>query len=64
MFRRNVDFIAVFVIAVAMLGFSRAASLRLPEPDSIRFQNAVSSDSCAFSEAFSRIAYILDESSR
>ena len=48
MFRRHVDFVAVFVIAVALLAFSRLASLRVPEfGDSIRLQNAlVNIDSC------------------
>jgi hypothetical protein len=63
MFRRNIDFLAVFFIAVVMLGFSKAASVRLPEVmDSIQMQNAVSVDSCPIQrEVLSRIAYILNQ---
>ena len=66
MFGRNIDFLAVFVIAVAMLGFSKAAALKLPEAmDSIQMQNAVSVDSCPIRDkVLSRIAFILDESPR
>jgi hypothetical protein len=58
MLRWNIDFLAVFFIAVAMLSFSK---------DSFQFQNAVSVDSCPLqirNEVISRIAYILDESPR
>jgi hypothetical protein len=42
MFRRHVDFFAVFFIAVALFAFSRLSSLRVPDlGDSIRFQNAI-----------------------
>jgi hypothetical protein len=63
MFGRNIDFLAVFVIALAMLGFSKAAALRLPEAmHSIQMQNAVSLDSCPMRDEFlSRIAYILNQ---
>jgi hypothetical protein len=63
MLRRNIDFLAVLVIAVAMLGFSKAASLRFPDVmDSIQMQNAVSADSCPIrQEVLSRIAYILNQ---
>jgi hypothetical protein len=63
MFRRNIDFLAVLFIAVVMLGFSKASSLRLPEVmDSIQMQNAVSVDSCPIRrEVLSRIAYILNQ---
>jgi hypothetical protein len=69
MFGRNVDFLAVFFIAVVMLGFSKMPSLRLPADavDSFQFQNAVSVNSCPLQirdEVLSRIAYILDESPR
>jgi hypothetical protein len=63
MFGRNVDFLAVFFIAVVMLGFSKMASLRLPS-DAIQFQNAVSANSCPLQirdEVLSRIAYILNQ---
>jgi hypothetical protein len=45
-----------------MLGFSKMASLRLPEVmDSIQLQNAVSVDTCPIrDEVISRIAYILN----
>ena len=64
MFRRNIDFLAVLLIAVLMLGFSKAASLRFPADvmDSIQMQNAVSVDSCPIQrEVLSRIAYILNQ---
>jgi hypothetical protein len=64
MLRWNIDFVAVIVIAVAMLGFSRASSLRFPADavDSIRMQNAASGDACQISdEVLSRIAYILNQ---
>jgi hypothetical protein len=48
MFRQHIDFVAVFVIAVAMLAFSQLASLRVPDfRDSVLFQNAlVNTDPC------------------
>jgi hypothetical protein len=62
MFKRNIDFLAVFFIAVAMLGFSKASSLRLAEPiESIQLQKVGNVDSCPFNEALSRIAYILNQ---
>jgi hypothetical protein len=63
MLRWNIDFLAVFFIAVVMLGFSKMASLRDPElMDSIQMQNAVSVDSCPIQrEVLSRIAYILNQ---
>jgi hypothetical protein len=67
MLRWNIDFIAVFCIAVLMLGFSKMPSLRFPADaiDAIQMQNAVSVDSCPIQrEVLSRIAYILDESPR
>jgi hypothetical protein len=68
MLRWNIDFLAVFFIAVVMLGFSKMASLRVPDVmESIQMQNAVSVDSCPLqirNEVLSRIAYILDESPR
>jgi hypothetical protein len=36
MFRRHVDFVAVLLIAIALLAFSNASSLlRVPDPDAI-----------------------------
>ena len=66
MFGRNIDFLAVIFIAVVMLGFSKASSLKLPEAmDSIQMQNAVSVDTCPIRDkVLSRIAFILDESPR
>jgi Tfp pilus assembly protein PilV len=63
---RNVDFLAVFLIAVVMLGFSKMASLRFPADamDSVQMQNAVSVNSCPLqieNEVLSRIAYILNQ---
>jgi len=64
MLRWNIDFVAVVVIAVAMLGFSRASSLKFPADavESIRMQNAASGDECNIpDEVLSRIAYILNQ---
>ena len=63
MLRWNIDFLAVLLIAVVMLGFSKMPSLRVPElMDSIQMQNAVSVDSCPVrNEVLSRIAYILNQ---
>ena len=48
MFRRHIDFIAVFFLAVTLLAFSELSSLRVPDlGDSIRLQKAlVNMDSC------------------
>ena len=66
MLRWNIDFIAVFFIAVVMLGFSKMPSLRIPVDtmDAIQMQNAVSVDSCPLqirNEVLSRIAHILNQ---
>jgi hypothetical protein len=63
MLRWNIDFVAVIVIAVAMLGFSKAPSLKFPADavESIRIQNAASGDECQISEVLSHIAYILNQ---
>jgi len=62
MFRQHIDFFAVFFIAVVMIGFSQAASLRLPDAmDSVRLQNVTNAGSCPIQrEVLSRIAYFLD----
>jgi hypothetical protein len=52
MWRWNIDFLAVFFIAVVMFGFSKMDAL-----DSIQIKNAVSLDS----EVLSRIDYILNQ---
>jgi hypothetical protein len=48
MFRRHIDFVAVFFLAVTLLAFSKLSSLRVPDlGDSIRLQKAlVNMDSC------------------
>jgi hypothetical protein len=35
MFRRHVDFVAVLLIAIALLAFSHVSSLKVPDPDAI-----------------------------
>jgi hypothetical protein len=59
---RHIDFIAVLVIAVAMIGFTEASTIRLPERvDSVHLQNAINNESCPISrEVLSRLAYILN----
>ncbi len=58
MLRWNIDFLAVLLIAVVMLGFSKMPSLQIP----VQMQNAVSVDSCPIrNEVLSRIAYILNQ---
>jgi hypothetical protein len=61
MFRRNIDFLAVLVIAVAMAGFSKARTLRFEEPgDLVRWDNAANVDqSCPLQHAFSEIAQLI-----
>jgi len=50
MFGRNIDFFAVSVIALAMLGFTELRQLRLPEGlDSIRVGNAIQIERCPIS---------------
>jgi hypothetical protein len=48
MLGRNVDFIAVFFIALAMLGFAEARSWHVP--DSIRIGNAIDVERCPTSQ--------------
>jgi hypothetical protein len=67
MFGRNIDFLAVGLIALVMLGFSSASSLRIDRvvgPIPIQLQSASNADSCPIDEVLSRISYILDDSSR
>ena len=62
---RNIDFLAVGLIAVVMLGFSWASSLRIDNVVSpIEIQNVVNGDPCPLTQALSRIEYIVDESTR
>jgi hypothetical protein len=48
MLGRNVDFFAVLVIAIAMLGFAEVRNLRMP--DSIRIGNAIDVERCPISQ--------------
>jgi hypothetical protein len=60
MFRKHIDFLAIFFLAVVMAAFSKASSVRLPDLDAIRMQNAVNSQSCPLSQAFAHIENILN----
>jgi hypothetical protein len=60
MFRRHIDFLAVFFLAIVMAAFSNASSLRPPDVDAIRMQNAVNVESCPLSRAFARLDNILN----
>jgi len=48
MLGRNVDFFAVLVIALAMLGFAEVRTWRMP--DSIRIGNAIDVERCPVSQ--------------
>ncbi len=51
MLGRNIDFFAVFFIALAMLGFAEVRSWHLQEAlDSIRVENAIQVERCPISE--------------
>jgi len=60
MFGRNIDFFAVFFIAVAMLGFAEVRSWHLQEAlDSIRIGNAIQVEHCPTSrQVLSNLASI------
>lgn len=64
MFGRNVDFFAVFLIAVIMLGFSQAAAIKVPDlTNTIQFQRAINAkpNPCPIQrEVLSRIDYFLN----
>jgi hypothetical protein len=60
MFRRHIDFLAVLFLAIVMAAFSKASSLRLPDVDAIRMQNAVNVESCPLSRALARLDNILN----
>ena len=61
MFGRNIDFFAVFFIALAMLGFAEARTWRFQDAlDSIRVENAIQVESCpTTSQVLSNLAAIL-----
>jgi len=51
MFGRNIDFFAVFFIALAMLAFAEVRSWHLHDAlDSIRLENAIQVERCPISE--------------
>jgi hypothetical protein len=60
MFGRNIDFFAVFFIALAMLGFAAVRSWHLQEAlDSIRIENAIQVERCPTSrQVLSNLASI------
>jgi len=60
MLRRHIDFLAVLLLAIVMAAFSKASSLRLPELDVVRMQNAVNAESCPLSRALARLDNILN----
>jgi len=60
MFRKHIDVFAVFFLAVVMAAFSKAASLRLPDVDVIRTQNAANVESCPLTQALARLENILN----
>jgi len=65
MLRRNFDFFAIALIGVFMLGFSQAASVKVPDViDTIHFQSAINekTQACPIQrEVLSRIAYLLNQ---
>lgn len=60
MFRKHIDFLAVFFLAIVMAAFSKASSLRPADVDAIRMQNAVNVQSCPLSRAIAHIENILN----
>jgi len=60
MFRKHIDLLAVFFLAVMMAAFSKASSVRPPDVEVIRLQNAVNSQSCPLSRALARLDNILN----
>lgn len=63
MFRRHVDFFAVFFIAVAMFAIGNLSNLRVSPPaGAVRLQSAVNNDGCRVSqEILSRLADLLNQ---
>jgi hypothetical protein len=60
MFRRHIDFLAIFFLAIVMAAFSKASSVPLPDVNAIRLQNAVNAESCPLSQALARLDNILN----
>ncbi len=60
MLRRHIDVLAIFFLAVVMAAFAKASSVRLPDVDAIRLQNAVNAESCPLTRALTRIDNILN----
>ena len=60
MFRKHIDLLAVFFLAVVMAAFSKASSVRPPDVEVIRLQNAVNSQACPLSRALARLDNILN----
>jgi len=60
---KNIDMIAVFVIAVAMAAFSEIQSFARPvEMKMVRLENAANFERCPISSAvLSRIDYLLNQ---
>ena len=62
MFRRHIDFLAVFFLAIVMAAFSKASSVQLPDLGVVRSQNAVNAESsCPLTRALAHIEYILNK---
>jgi len=63
MIGRNIDVLAVFVIALAMLGFAQLRSAHWVEGlDSVRFENAIQVQRCpSFREVLSNLSCILHD---
>jgi hypothetical protein len=60
MLRKHIDVVAIFFLAVVMAAFSKASSVRLPDVDAIRLQNAVNGESCPLTRALAHLDSILN----
>ncbi len=60
MFRRHIDFLAVFFLVIVMGAFSKASSMRPPDVGVIRAQNALNAESCPLSRALAHLEDILN----
>ena len=60
MLRRHIDVLAIFFLAVMMAAFSKASSVRVPDVNALRVQNAVNAESCPLSRALARLDNILN----